>query len=147
LKRFAKLLGGILSVVLIGIQLFPNRHNSYEPTSSDDFIVYYNPPQEIQSSLRSACYACHSNQTNYPWYSHIQPFGWFVQNHIDDGRAELNLSEFGKLSQRKKRMKLKSMMKEIEKGGMPLKSYRLMHNKSNLTKIQKQHIIDYLSSK
>ena len=105
MKRFARLLGGILVVVLIGIQLIPNQHNSYEPATSDDFIVAYKAPQEIESSLRSACYDCHSNQTNYPWYSHIQPFGWIVQNHIDDGMAELNLSEFGKLSQRKKRMK------------------------------------------
>lgn len=145
MKKFTKLFGGVLVVVLVGMQLIPNQHNEYEPTTSDDFAVIYEVPAEVESLLRRACYDCHSNQTNYPWYSKVQPINLLVANHVNEGTAELNFSKFGQLSNRKKKMKIKSMIKEIEKGEMPLKSYLFLHNDAAFSDSQKQPIVDYLT--
>ncbi len=41
-----------------------------------------------------ACFDCHSNDTYWPWYSNIAPLSWWIQDHVDEGRDELNFSEW-----------------------------------------------------
>lgn len=40
-----------------------------------------------------ACYDCHSNETEWPWYTNIAPMSWLIQRDVDGGREELNFSE------------------------------------------------------
>ncbi|WP_394347781.1 heme-binding domain-containing protein [Pedobacter hiemivivus] len=51
-------------------------------------------PGDVQGILKKACYDCHSNNTDYPWYTYIQPFHWFMNYHIAS-KEELNFNEFG----------------------------------------------------
>ena len=146
MKRYLKLIGWVFVVVLVGMQLIPNQHNEYKPASSNDFIVLYSTPEDVASLLRAACYDCHSNQTNYPWYSKVQPINLLVADHVNKGTAELNFSDFGQLSNRKKKMKKKSIIREIEKGQMPLKSYSIIHKESQLSNSQKLSITEYFQS-
>ena len=39
---------------------------------------------------RRACFDCHSNETQWPWYSNIAPLSWLIQRDVDEGRDELN---------------------------------------------------------
>jgi hypothetical protein len=133
-------------IVLIGIQFFPAQHDEPLAFTESDFIAYYQPSPEISKLLRVSCYDCHSNQTKYPWYSYVQPAGWILQEHVDEGKAELNFSNFGKLSSRMKRTKLKSMASQIENDEMPLTSYTLIHRDAVLSKKDKKTLTDYLTS-
>ncbi|HKX83809.1 MAG TPA: heme-binding domain-containing protein, partial [Pyrinomonadaceae bacterium] len=49
-------------------------------------------PEDVRAILGRSCNDCHSNETVYPWYSNVSPASWFLQNHIDEGRNELNFS-------------------------------------------------------
>ena len=42
----------------------------------------------------NACYGCHSNEVEWPWYSNIAPLSWALTNHVNEGRDEVNYSEF-----------------------------------------------------
>lgn len=42
----------------------------------------------------SACYGCHSNEVEWPWYSSIAPISWAITDHVEAGRDEVNYSEF-----------------------------------------------------
>jgi mono/diheme cytochrome c family protein len=42
----------------------------------------------------TACFDCHSNQTQWYWYTNVAPFSWLVQRDVQDGRATLNFSEW-----------------------------------------------------
>ena len=42
----------------------------------------------------AACFDCHSNEVKTPWYGKIAPMSWLVTNHVDDGRAALNFSDW-----------------------------------------------------
>jgi len=42
----------------------------------------------------AACFDCHSNEVKTPWYGKIAPVSWWLTNHVDDGRAALNFSEW-----------------------------------------------------
>lgn len=43
-----------------------------------------------------ACFDCHSNQTRWPWYSHVAPVSWLVQRDVDVGRRAVNFSEWNR---------------------------------------------------
>jgi len=144
--KLLKRIGLALLVVLVGLQFIPARSNqTKEVASSSDFIKINKVPDDMGSILLTSCYNCHSNNTNYPWYSRVQPVGWFLENHINKGKAELNFSEFGSYSVRKQKSKLKSMASQIEKEEMPLSSYTFIHREARLSKGSKKAIVDYLN--
>ena len=43
-----------------------------------------------------ACFDCHSNETDEPWYSNVAPVSWAISDHVESGRSKLNFSEFDK---------------------------------------------------
>ena len=146
MKKWLKLSLWIVLIVLVGIQFVPIQRNETEIVSNADFIESYQPPIDIGYMIQSSCYDCHSNQTKYPWYSNVQPIGWLLQNHISEGKSELNLSEFGNLSNRMKRMKINSIISQIADDKMPHPSYVLMHSDAKLDSLKKAHLINYFDS-
>lgn len=125
------------------LQFFQIDKTNPETEENNDFIKMYNPPTEIANHIQAACYDCHSNKTSYPWYSNLQPVGWFLKNHIDEGRRELNFSEFGSYSAKKQAHKLEECEELIGDNEMPLKSYTITHKEAVLTDVQKKMVMDY----
>jgi hypothetical protein len=125
------------------IQLIQPSPNMGLPT--DEFNKLTNPPLNVDRQLRTSCYDCHSNNTRYPWYAHVQPFGWILSNHISEGKKDLNFDVFGTYSPRRQLSKLKSIQSSIEQGSMPLFSYTLLHPNASLSKEQKASIIQWTS--
>lgn len=135
-----------LILVLVGLQLITTRTNQSTMVSSTDFVKTYQVPEDIGHIIYTSCYNCHSNNTIYPWYSKVQPIGWFLENHIKKGKEELNFSEFGTYSARKQTSKLKSMAGQIENGEMPIASYTFIHREARLSQEDKNILIDYLNA-
>ncbi len=131
--------------MFVGIQFFPTKRNQSESVPNTDFMVVNNVPQNIYNSLQTSCYDCHSNNTSYPWYNKVQPVAWILENHIEEGKSELNFSEWESYSDRRKRSKLKSIISQIEDDKMPLTSYTLIHRDAVLSKEQKTEIIDWIT--
>jgi len=52
--------------------------------------------------LRRACFDCHSNQTQWPWYAYVAPVSWSVAHDVNEGRRELNFTEWNRASARKR---------------------------------------------
>ena len=53
----------------------------------------WSSPQTRELMVR-ACFGCHSNEVKYPSYANVAPISWAVQNHVDEGRSQVNYSEF-----------------------------------------------------
>ena len=130
-------------VVLIVIQFIQPAHNKSEQLLPTDIAKIYNVPDSVLQVLKSACYDCHSNNTNYPWYAKIQPLAWFMARHVKNGKADLNFSEFASYSVRKQKSKLQSIANTIRDGEMPISSYKLMHKNASLTQEKKTLIIGW----
>jgi hypothetical protein len=142
--RILKYIAGLALVALIGIQFFPTDRNESYSTTETDFMVVNDVPVEIQQQLQTSCYDCHSNNTSYPWYNQIQPAAWYLEDHIKEGKAELNFNEWGTYSDRRKNSKLRSIVKQIQSGEMPMESYTLIHGDAVLSKAQQTDVIEYL---
>ena len=136
----------MLLVVLMGLQFFPSGFNKNTSVPSTDFVKTYKISEQVAQMLRTSCYNCHSNNTKYPWYSRVQPVGWFLENHINKGKEELNFSEFGSYSDRKQQSKLTSMISQVDDDKMPLASYTFIHHEARLSPKSKKVLIDYLKT-
>ena len=136
----------ITTLTLVGLQFIPTLVNEQLTYNPNDFTNVYEVPKEITIQLKNSCYDCHSNFTEYPWYGKLQPMNIILAQHITDGKKELNLSEFGTYSDRKKRSKLKSMINQIKNDEMPLTSYTLLHWNANFTEEDKENIIAFLDT-
>lgn len=133
-------------IVFLLLQLYqPSRNFSFEQDLTADFTRVYNVPKNVETILRTSCYDCHSNNTNYPWYSYIQPARFLMDNHIKDGKKDLNFNRFENYSKRKQSSKLEAIIKQIKSGEMPLASYTLLHKKAKLTPTQKKEVIDWIN--
>ena len=138
-----KKIGSTVLIVLIGIQFIQPARNENGQALPTDISKTVFIPGNVKSLLQTACNDCHSNNTNYPWYTYVQPMGWIMNNHIQDGKKELNFSEFGSYSGRRQQSKLKSIASQVKDDEMPMASYLLMHKNARLTKEQKTLIIDW----
>ena len=139
--RYALL--AILAILVIIQFIRPEKNLSGDNTY--DVSTKYSMTHEVKTLLHNACYNCHSNKSEYPWYSNIQPVAWWLQNHIDEGKEHLNFSEFTNRRIAVQNHKLEEVIELVEKKEMPLKSYTWfgLHPEANITDAQRQVIIDW----
>lgn len=135
--------GIVLLIALIVIQFIRPAQNKSVASQPNDIAVSMRVPEDIQLILRKACYDCHSNNTEYPWYSYIQPVYWWLNHHVEEGKGELNFSEFGAYKLKRKIKKLNEISGEVTEGEMPLASYTWMHKEAKLSKEEANKIINW----
>ena len=142
MKRSVKILA-VVVVVLIVIQFFPPTKNVSEAASAKNISAVYNTPAEVKTILDKACNDCHSNNTVYPWYTNVQPVGWWMQHHVNEGKGELNFDSFAVYSPRRQHHKLEELEEMVEKSDMPLPSYTWIHKNAILTEAEKQTLLNW----
>lgn len=136
----------LLAITFIILQFFQIDKTNPPVNESVDFLKIKNTPQPIATHIRNACYDCHSNETQYPWYSNIQPVAWFLKEHFEEGRRALNFSTFATYTPEQQIDKMKEASELIREGKMPLNSYLIMHSEAKLTTQQKEELISYFNS-
>ena len=134
---------GIFIFLFIVIQFFPPRKNDKLLNPQDDIVFALEIPTAVKKKIVDACYDCHSDKTVYPFYNNIAPVSWIMANHIREGKAHLNFSEWANYD-RKKQMKLLSdICDEVTAGDMPLKGYVFMHSKAVINEKELKDICDW----
>ena len=141
-KKIVLLILGILVVIQF---IRPARNSGNADTVQDISHVTQLTP-EIKALLKTSCYDCHSNHTNYPWYATINPVGWWLGNHIKEGKEELNFSEFASYTAKRQDHKLEEIAEEVKEGHMPLPSYTWIHTYARLNPDQAKQLIDWANA-
>ena len=136
-----KLLIGFTVVIVILQFIRPERNLSGE--NAKDLTNQYTVPEEVSDILAVACKDCHSNKTVYPWYANIQPVGWWLNQHITEGKGHLNFSTFLSRNIAYQNHKFEEIIEMVEEAEMPLPSYTNfgLHPEANLTDDQRQILI------
>ena len=129
-----------LIAVLIFIQLFQPTENAGIAEGENSITA----SADVSGILKKACYDCHSDHTDYPWYTHIQPVGWWLNHHVNEGKRELNFSEFKTYTLKRKLHKLKEIKKQITEGEMPMSSYTWIHTDATLNDEQKAKLLNWV---
>jgi mono/diheme cytochrome c family protein len=117
-------------VLFLVVQLYPYGRDHHNPP------VTAEPPwdsQETRATFLRVCGDCHSNETDWPWYSHVAPVSWLVAHDVEDARSELNVSEWGREHHHGD-----EAAEELEEGEMPLWFYTPLHPETSLTDEEKE---------
>lgn len=143
-KRFNKKNILIIIVLLfLLMQSFRIDKRVLPVNPATDFISVTAADTGIADILKTACYDCHSNQPEYPWYTNIAPVSWWIKHHINEGSHHLNFSEWSAYSEKRKNHKLEECVEMIEENKMPMSSYTMMHPEAKLTDTQKLHLVEF----
>jgi hypothetical protein len=127
-----------LIVIIVAIQFIPVERSN-PPVTQD---IY--PPDNISSIIRTSCYDCHSNETTWPWYSYVAPVSFLVVGDVNDGRKNLNFSEWDKYTGKKRGEMLEEIIEEVEKGEMPLTMYTFTHPNAKLDSYRVKLLKDWV---
>src|SRR5438105_14891588 len=133
LKRIALLLLTVLAL----IQLIPVSTTN-PPITRD---AHWNSPA-TRALTKRACFDCHSNETRWPWYVRIAPVSFLMANHVNDGRRDLNFSEWDK----PQRSRMEDVQREVNNGDMPIWNYVLLHPDAKLSEAEKARLLDGLKA-
>lgn len=127
IKRILQIIVLIVFIVFVAIQFIRPDFSNPPVVQTETLEASTQISENVQALLTRSCADCHSNQTNYPWYSYVQPSANFLAGHIKEGRRELNFSVFNTYDSRKKSRKLEEMCEQAQYREMPLPSYLWIH--------------------
>jgi len=146
----------VLVIIIAGLQFFQPGKNNQSLDMANDISKVVSVPDTVHSLLKAACYDCHSNHTKYPWYANIQPVGWWLKDHVDEGKEHLNFQEFALVQPRpnskfntkqlRQDHKLEEITEQLEAHEMPLKSYTWLHPEARLTDLQKKQLMEWVTA-
>ena len=134
--RIALLVIAVLFVVIQFVR--PERNESNKNSQHLSQTLPF--PDSVAHILQTACYDCHSNHTEYPWYFKVQPVAWWMNDHIEEAKHDLNFSEFSGYRIFRQFRKLRQIDTTIQTGFMPLDSYTWIHRDAKLSPEQKATI-------
>ena len=133
MKWLKRIVLALLALFLLAQFVRPERTNPPVDPAKE-----LRAPAHVQPILDRSCKDCHSNRTTWPWYSNITPLNFYLVDHIDEGRHELNFSEFLGYSAKKQRKKMEELCEEVEEGQMPLPEYARVHRAAKLSAADKE---------
>jgi hypothetical protein len=130
-----------LLLALIVIQLIHPAKNKDNGTQPNYLGTAYAIPEDVKLILAKACNDCHTNNTNYPWYTHVQPVDWWMDHHVKDGKKHLNFDDYTNRSLCYQYHKMEEVAEQVKENKMPLESYTWMHKDARLTEEEKQKLM------
>jgi len=143
MKKALKIVAIVVVVGLVAIQFVRSDRSTPPIVAADTLQASMQVPPDVDAILTRSCGDCHSNATVYPWYSNVAPVSWWLDNHIGDGRRQINMSVWNTYSPKKKANKLKEVCEQIQAGEMPLPSYLWIHRDAVLKEGESKTICDW----
>ena len=130
--------------VIIQFYRLPRTNPAVDPNQTIESHLQVNP--QVAAVLDRSCNDCHSNKTRWPWYANVAPVSWFVIGHVDDGRRDMNFSNWGSYDKDKQSRRLRDMCELVQDGEMPLSTYTPLHPGSTLSTEDKKTLCDWANA-
>jgi hypothetical protein len=143
MKKALKIFAILIFLGFIIIQFFRPDFTNPPVNQAETLQAAVGVPENVQAILTRSCADCHSHETRYPWYSKIQPSAWFLEDHIREGRREMNFSIWKTYEPNRQRRKLSEMCEEVKAGLMPLPSYLWIHRAAKLSDAEIKTLCDW----
>lgn len=120
----------VLALIFVGIQFIPVERTNPPVTQE------VNAPEQVKSILKKACYDCHSNETNWVWYTKVAPVSFLIVNDAKEGRYLVNFSEWNKVRGKESKIR-EEIWEEVRDEKTPPWQYRIMHSEAKLSDEEK----------
>lgn len=136
-----------LAAVFVIMQFFPIDKTNPPVDQAKDFLTMENAPVEVAQLFKTACYDCHSDETNYPWYTSVAPISWFIKGHIDEGHEHLKFSTWGDYNAKQKAHKMEEIIEVVDGKEMPMLTYWMIHWDAKISVEQRTQMTDWVRTK
>lgn len=140
MKRTIWVVVSILVVIVLLVTLIPILLETNPPVVAEP---KWDSPQTRALAVR-ACYDCHSNETQWPWFTRLPGVSSLIVADVVRGRNHLNFSEWSATGGRREGGNPREVAREIQRGSMPPGNYLVLHPEANLSAVEKQQLIDGL---
>jgi hypothetical protein len=144
MKRFLKWFMIAAVLFLIVAQFFPVDRSNPVIDPSKTLFATKAVPASAQSILERSCKDCHSDETTWPWYSHVAPASWLVASDVHGARHKMNFSEWAGYTDRQKQDKVDSICEEVGSGDMPPWDYSLIHRNTALSQQERNALCQWV---
>ena len=146
LKKILKIAAIVIVAALIVVQFIRPDFTNPPVNEAETLEASVQVPENIRAVMKRSCSDCHTNTTVYPWYSQISPVSWWLKNHIDEGRRELNFSVWATYQPKRKAKKLEEVCEQINEKEMPLPSYTWVHRDAILSAEESKVLCDWATA-
>jgi hypothetical protein len=144
MKKYFRIAFLILLGIFVIMQFFRPKKNTSEGVQLNNITKLLPISDSVNRILKKACNDCHTNNTQYPWYAEVMPVGYFLANHVKDGKRHFNFDEFASYSAKRALHKLEEVGEQVEKGEMPMDSYTWLHKDAILTNGEKKLLLQWV---
>ena len=102
-------------------------------TSNTPLLAGSSLDPSVVRIMERSCQSCHSERTDWPWYSYVAPMSWLIENDVSNGRSHMNLSHWDEYTLEKQQEILTEMSAMVRSRQMPLPRYLQLHPSAKLS--------------
>jgi hypothetical protein len=132
----------LLAWILASVFVHPLSHEASERAGAPLLLGAEIGPS-VADVLSHACTNCHSEKTQWPWYSQVAPVSWLVENDVNHARRHFNLSRWDSLDSAEQRLLLTAIATAIENREMPPHKYVVFHPEAKLSVDDSVQVIEW----
>ncbi len=125
-------LSGVALLVICSVLIHPFGAMKSQKSGKPLLLDSAFDPQAVKIIERS-CQNCHSEKTEWPWYSYVAPMSWMIEKDVHGGRSHMNLSAWNGYNARDQQEILSKMSVLVRNRAMPLGRYLLLHPGAKLS--------------
>ena len=131
---------GAVAIAAVGGSLI---HPFGAPVPASGNQTLFNGAQidpEILALVQRACQNCHSENTEWPWYSHVAPVSWLLARDVQQARSHMNLSQWQDYSTDDRLALLSAIGSAARNHVMPPQRYLYLHPEARLSDPERQQL-------
>ena len=132
MRRRLKQAAVVFVVIFAAAQLVRPERTNPATDASHTIQAHVGTANGLVAILDRSCRDCHSNNTVWPWYTHIAPASWLMAYGVREGRKAVNFSEWAGYSPEARRTLLSASCQDASNGKMP-GPYTLLHPEMRLS--------------
>ena len=133
--RLWRVLVAVLALLAIVSAARSRPHEMVVAADPSSTLTVRTPvPAIVMSTLRGACFDCHSDETRWPWYAALPIASHLIERDVTEGRGQLNLSRWTQYNPFDRADMLDKICQRISNGAMPPWQYRVMHSDARLSR-------------
>lgn len=121
-----KAVAAVAAVVIVA-SVLPGPFAEVKKAGKGNLLLGSKLDESSKTLLRRGCLNCHSQETEWPWYSHVAPMSWLLERDVQQARMFMNFSRWDEYGPAGQSQLLQAAVARLDAGTMPPGRYLTLH--------------------